>query len=80
MAKAYIISVYNEIHDPENWKRTQRTRPTMGTNGAQFFARGTDLISKEGNAPQRALILEFESMEAAQMNYDSQEYKAACAK
>ena len=55
MAKAYIIAVYNEIHDPEKLKAyAVDARPAMEANGAQFLARGTDLISKEGNTPLRA--------------------------
>ena len=81
MAKAYIIAVYNEIHDPEKLKAyAVDARPAMEANGAQILARGTNLVSKEGNIPLRAVISEFESMEAAQKAYDSEEYKAACAK
>ena len=67
MAKAYIIAVYNEIHDPEKLK-AYAARPAMEANGAQFLARGTNLVSKEGSTPLRAVISEIE------------EYKAACVK
>ena len=81
MTKAYIIAVYNEIHDPEKLKAyAVDARPAMEANGAQFLARGTNIISKEGNTPLRAVISEFESLEAAQKAYDSEEYKAACEK
>ena len=66
---------------PKNWKRTQLdARHAMEANGAQILARVINLVSKEGNTPLRAVISEFESMEAAQKAYDSEEYKAACAK
>ena len=81
MAKAYIIAVYNEIHDPEKLKAyAVDARTAMEANGAQFLARGTNLVSKEGSTPLRAVISEFENMEAAQKAYDSEEYKAACEK
>ena len=81
MAKAYIIAVYNEIHDSEKLKAyAVDARLAIEANGAQILARGTNLVSKEGNTPLRAVISEFESMEAAQKAYDSEEYMAACAK
>ena len=35
---------------------------------------------RKATPPLRAVIGEFESMEAAQKAYDSEEYKAACEK
>mgnify|MGYP001969317427 CR=1 FL=1 len=70
MAKAYLISIYIEIHDPEKLKAyAVDARPAMEANGAQILARGTNLVSKEGNTPLRAVISEFESMEAAQNEF-----------
>ena len=47
MAKAFIIAVYNEIHDPEKLKAyAVDARPAMEANGAQYLARGTNLVSK----------------------------------
>ena len=37
MAKAYIIAVYNEIHDPETGKRMLLTPGLLEANGAQFL-------------------------------------------
>ena len=60
MAKAYIIAVYNEIHDPEKLKAyAVDAQPSMEANGAQFLARGTNFVSKEGSTPLRAVISEF---------------------
>ena len=48
MAKAYIIAVYNEIHDPEKLKAyAVDARPAMEANGAQFLARVTNIISRK---------------------------------
>lgn len=57
MVKAYIVAVYNEIHDPEKLKAYAiDARPVMEANGAQFLARGTNLVSKEGSTPLSDLV------------------------
>ena len=81
MAKAYLISIYSEIHDPEKLKAyAVDALPAMQANGAQPLARGTNIEGMEGQIPHRAVVLEFKSMEAARKAYESEEYKAALAK
>jgi len=81
MAKAYLISIYIEIHDPEKLKAyAVDALPAMQANGARFLARSTNIEGMEGQIPQRAVVLEFESMEAAKAAYKSEKYKAALAK
>ena len=68
MAKAHVVAVYNKIIDPEKLKNyIQDSRPVMGAHGAKALAIGSNIsnISKlEGITPERALIMEFESVEA----------------
>ena len=75
MAKAYVVAVYNKIIDPEKLKNyIQDSRPVMGTNGAKALAIGSNIsnISKlEGIPPERAVIMEFEGVEAAQKAFQS---------
>ena len=52
----------------------------MGAHGAKALSIGSNIsnISKlEGIPPERAVILEFESVEASQKAFQSHEYQAA---
>ena len=75
MAKAYVIAVYSKIIDPaklENY--IQDSRFIMGAHGAKALAIGSNTlnISKlEGIPPERAVIMEFESIETAQKAFQS---------
>ena len=75
MAKAYVVAVYNKIIDPEKLKNyIQDSTPVMGAHGAKALAIGSNIsnISKlEGIPPERAVIMEFESVEAAQKAFQS---------
>ena len=75
MAKAYVVAVYNKIIDPEKLKNyIQDSRPVMGAHGAKALSIGSNIsnISKlEGIPPERAVIMEFESVEAAQKAFQS---------
>ena len=75
MAKAYVVAVYNKIIDPEKLKNyIQDSRPVMGAQGAKALAIGSNIsnISKlEGIPPERAVIMEFEGVEAAQKAFQS---------
>ncbi len=78
MAKAYVVAVYSKIIDPEKLKNyIQDSRPVMGAHGAKALAIGSNIsniskISKlEGIPPERAVIMEFEDVEAAQKAFQS---------
>ena len=75
MAKAYVVAVYNKIIDPEKLKNyIQDSTPVMGAHGAKALAIGSNIsnISKlEGIPPERAVIMEFEGIEAAQKAFQS---------
>ena len=75
MAKAYVVAVYSKIIDPEKLKNyIQDSRCVMGAHGAKALAIGSNIsnISKlEGIPPERAVIMEFESIEAAQKAFQS---------
>ena len=75
MAKAYVVAVYNKIIDPEKLKNyIQDSTPVMGAHGAKALAIGSNIsnISKlEGIPPERAVIMEFEGVEAAQKAFQS---------
>lgn len=75
MEKAYMVAVYNKIIDPEKLKNyIQDSTPVMGAHGAKALAIGSNIsnISKlEGIPPERAVIMEFEGVEAAQKAFQS---------
>ena len=75
MAKAYVVAVYNKIIDPEKLKNyIQDSTPIMGAHGAKALAIGSNIsnISKlEGIPPERAVIMEFEGVDAAQKAFQS---------
>ena len=66
MAKAYLISIYSEIHDPEKLKAyATDALPALQAHGATPLARGSEIVSKEGSKPLRTVVMEFDSIEAA---------------
>ena len=72
MAKAYVVAVYNKIIGPEKLKNyIQDSRPVMGAHGAKALAIGSNISKLEANTPERAVIMEFESVEAAQKAFQS---------
>ena len=75
MAKAYVVAVYSKIIDPEKLKNyIQDSRCVMGAHGAKALAISSNIsnISKlEGIPPERAVIMEFEDVEAAQKAFQS---------
>ena len=75
MAKAYVVAVYSKIFDPEKLKNyIQDSRCVMGAHGAKALAIGSNIsnISKlEGIPPERAVIMEFEDVEAAHKAFQS---------
>ena len=72
MAKAYVVAVYNKIIDPEKLKNyIQDSTPVMGAYGAKALAIGSNISKLEGISPERAVIMEFEGVEAAQKAFQS---------
>jgi uncharacterized protein (DUF1330 family) len=79
--KAYAIFT-EQIHDPEAMKEYGRAAlPTMAASGARPLVVGppTEVLEGEWHGTQ-TVILEFDSVEAAQAWYNSAEYQAAIPK
>jgi uncharacterized protein (DUF1330 family) len=75
---AYVV-VEVEVHDPDAYAEY---RPLSGASveqyGGRFIVRGGTVETVEGGwQPQRFVIIEFPSMEAARTWYDSPEYAKA---
>lgn len=81
MPKAYIVSAYNAINDPDKLKAyAELAGPAVNSFGGKFLARGNNLVSFEGKEKLRAVVIEFESMERAKEMHDSDAYQEALAK
>ena len=79
MANAYLVGIYNKIIDQEKLQKyAVDALPANG--GKKALARSANITQIEGIPPERAVILEFESVEAAKNAYNSEDYQAALKK
>lgn len=80
MAKAYVVCDI-DVKDPTRYEDYRKLSTTAGEKyGATFLVRGGETETLEGGwRPNRFVILEFESEEAARRWYDSPEYREARA-
>ena len=74
MANAYLVGIYNKIIDQEKLQKyAVDALPAMMANGGKkALARSGNITQIEGIPPERAVILEFESVEAAKNAYNSE--------
>ncbi len=78
MAKAYWISAYRSISNPDALAAYAKLAgPALTAAGGKFLARGTPAVTKEQGVDQRTVIIEFDSVEQAKAAYASAGYKAA---
>ncbi len=74
---AYWFSSADVIDEAALAEYAKLARPAIEGHGGRYLARGGRHVTLEGQERQRHVILEFDSMEAAQACYDSPEYQAA---
>ena len=80
MAKAYWISSYRSISNPEALAAYAKLAgPAISAGGGKFLARGEPAAIKEAGLQQRSVLIEFDSVEAALAAYKSEGYQAALA-
>ncbi len=79
MANAYLVGIYNKVINKEKLQKyAVDALPAMMANGGKkALARSGNITQIEGIPPERAVILEFESVEAAKNAYNSEDYQAA---
>lgn len=78
MAKAYFISTYHEIYDEAKLAAyAELAGPALTSHGGRILARGIADIAKEHGRKMRTVLLEFDSLEAAENAYNSDAYKQA---
>jgi uncharacterized protein (DUF1330 family) len=75
---AYVI-VDIDVTDPERYEQYKAATPaTLAAAGGRFLVRGGEITILEGDwQPSRLVVLEFESLAAAERWYESDAYQAA---
>jgi uncharacterized protein (DUF1330 family) len=80
MPKAYLMSAYRQIKDPNKLAAYAKLAgPAIQAGGGRFLARGMPAKVMEGGVKERTVIIEFDSLEKALAVYDSPAYKEALA-
>ena len=78
MPKAYWISAYRSIRDPESLAAYAKLAgPALQNAGGRFLARGMPAKVYEGGVSQRTVLIEFDSVAQAIAAHDSPAYQEA---
>jgi len=78
MAKAYWISCYREIIDPDKLSAYAKIAgPAIEAGGGRFLARAVPAKAYESGLMQRVVLIEFDSLEKAIATHESSDYRAA---
>ena len=77
---AYILTDC-EVTDPARYEPYKKlAQDAIARHGGRYLVRGGETVRLEGDwSPQRVVVLEFPTLEAARSFYDSPEYRAARA-
>ncbi|TCR97859.1 DUF1330 domain-containing protein [Rhizobium sp. BK418] len=80
MAKAYWIATYRSVTNPDALAAYAKlSGPAIEAGGGRVLARGMPALVYEAGIHQRTVLIEFESVEAAQAAHDSPAYQEALA-
>lgn len=78
MPKAYWISVYREVKDPDKLKAYAELAPkATAPFGVKYLCRGVPQAVYEAGQKERVVISEFPSLEKAIAAHDSPAYQKA---
>ena len=78
MAKAYWVSCYRSIKDPDKLAAYARlAAPAIEAAGGRFLARGMPAKAYEQGLKQRTVLVEFDSLAAANAAHDGPGYQQA---
>lgn len=78
MAKAYWVTAYHAIHDPDKMAAyAALAAPAIKSSGGKFLVRGPAVKTYDSGLMERVVIVEFPSLEAALAAHETPEYKAA---
>jgi uncharacterized protein (DUF1330 family) len=80
MAKAYWISTYRSVSNPDAVAAYAKLAgPALTAAGGRFLARGVPAQVYEAGLQQRTVLIEFDSVEQAKAAHDSPAYQEALA-
>ena len=80
MAKAYWVSCYQKVIDPNKFAAYAKLAgPAIEAGGGRFLARAVAAKAYEAGLLERIVVIEFDSLEKAVATHDSAGYKAALA-
>jgi uncharacterized protein (DUF1330 family) len=80
MPRAYWVSLYSEVHDPEKLAAyAALAAPAIKEGGGRFLARGNAAYAFENGKIERMVVIEFPSVEAAHAAHESAGYQEALA-
>ncbi len=80
MPKAYWISTYRAVKDPDKLAAYAKLAgPAITAGGGRFLARGEPAKVYELGLKQRTVLVEFDSVAQAVATHDSADYQAALA-
>jgi uncharacterized protein (DUF1330 family) len=78
MPKAYWITAYRKISDPDRLVAYAKLAPlAIAPFGGRYLVRGTPAAAFEAGLKERIVVSEFPSMERAIAAYNSRAYKEA---
>jgi uncharacterized protein (DUF1330 family) len=78
LAKAYWVTSYRSVRDPEALGAYARLAgPALQAAGGHFLARGMPAHVYESGVDQRVVVIEFDSVEQAIAAHDSPAYQEA---
>ncbi|MEA3022844.1 MAG: hypothetical protein QOK01_1696 [Alphaproteobacteria bacterium] len=78
MAKAYWVSCYRSISNPDAVAAYAKLAgPALAAAGGRFLARGIPAQTYEAGVKQRMVVVEFDSVAAATACHDGAAYQAA---
>jgi uncharacterized protein (DUF1330 family) len=78
MAKGYWIAFYRSVSNPDALAQYARLAgPAIQAGGGRFLARDNPARAFEAGLSQRAVLIEFDSVERAIATYESPAYEAA---
>ena len=76
MPKGYWVTTYGSVSDPDALARyAALAGRAIEDQGGRILARGIPVRVYESGEPQRAVVVEFASVEAAIAAYESSEYQ-----
>ena len=78
MSKIIQVVIYKSVSDGEKLaKYAALAGPAMMAAGGRILARGQPVAVKEAGEPTRTVVIEWDSLEAAEKGYSSDGYQAA---